>query len=551
MNTFFFSTDFYALSAAINCAASMGIGLFILIQNPRASLNRSFFYFASAVAVWSVGYALWQLSTDAVDALLWARLLMVGAIFTAPTYLHFVFSLIGTQHRKRSFLFLFYALSLVFVFFDLTPTLSPLFIDGVKNILFFPFWPKAGPLYAYYLLMWLICNCFVTYLLVVGYRNSSDIVLRRQIIFVFIAMVIASVSGSTNYFLWYGIPIPPYANIFVMLYVLVIGYAVMRHHLFNFKAISAELATFALLAVLLFRTVFSTPSDRVVNASILTLSIIGGFFLVRSIIKEEQQRELIERQKKELEQTNANLELANQNQENLIHFITHEVKGYFTKSQVGFAAIADESYGHVSDALKSLATRERDEMQQGVDMVSDILGAANFKKGVVSYSMRPFDLVKVAHEVYAEFEPAAKEKRLMYSFAAPRVGECIVMGDKVQMAKHVLYNLVDNAVKYTPAGSVSVAITMQGGVARFAVSDTGVGITPEDNKKLFTEGGRGKDSLAINAHSTGYGLYIAKSIVGAHHGTIRVSSTPGKGSTFTVDLQRVGDAAIAGVGTES
>ena len=69
------------------------------------------------------------------------------------------------------------------------------------------------------------------------------------------------------------------------------------------------------------------------------------------------------------------------------------------------------------------------------------------------------------------------------------------------------------------------------------MKDTGIGITEEDKTRLFTEGGHGKDSQTINAHSTGYGLYIAKQITLAHGGTIRAESEgEGKGTTFFVEL---------------
>jgi signal transduction histidine kinase len=67
--------------------------------------------------------------------------------------------------------------------------------------------------------------------------------------------------------------------------------------------------------------------------------------------------------------------------------------------------------------------------------------------------------------------------------------------------------------------------------------DTGVGITPEDMKRLFTEGGHGAESIKVNVHSTGYGLYIAKQIAEAHGGAIRAESEgKGKGSRFIVEL---------------
>ena len=110
-------------------------------------------------------------------------------------------------------------------------------------------------------------------------------------------------------------------------------------------------------------------------------------------------------------------------------------------------------------------------------------------------------------------------------------------GDKAEIGDHVLRNLIDNSINYTPSGSITVFLKKETGKLIFAVKDTGIGITEEDKKNLFTEGGHGKDSQKINVHSTGYGLYIAKQTVEAHGGAIRaVSDGAGKGSIFTVEL---------------
>ena len=70
-----------------------------------------------------------------------------------------------------------------------------------------------------------------------------------------------------------------------------------------------------------------------------------------------------------------------------------------------------------------------------------------------------------------------------------------------------------------------------------SVEDTGVGISDEDKARLFTEGGRGKESVKVNVNSTGYGLFFAKQLIDAHKGTVRAESDgPGKGSRFVVEL---------------
>ena len=119
--------------------------------------------------------------------------------------------------------------------------------------------------------------------------------------------------------------------------------------------------------------------------------------------------------------------------------------------------------------------------------------------------------------------------------------------------KEVFNNLVENSIKYTKEGKITVGlekkparnvsgITDTDGDKKilFYVKDTGVGISLEDKKNLFTEGGRGKESVKINVDSTGYGLYSVKLIVEAHKGKVWVESEGhGKGSTFWVELDAV------------
>jgi signal transduction histidine kinase len=135
-------------------------------------------------------------------------------------------------------------------------------------------------------------------------------------------------------------------------------------------------------------------------------------------------------------------------------------------------------------------------------------------------------------------KPLAEKKGLTFSFAADPAGApYTIMGDGAQIGDHVLRNLMENSVNYTPTGNVAVTLTKANGKVIFAVKDTGIGISDEDKKNLFTEGGHGKDSIKVNVHSTGYGLYIAKNIVVAHNGTVRAESDgPGKGSRFVVEF---------------
>ncbi len=114
-----------------------------------------------------------------------------------------------------------------------------------------------------------------------------------------------------------------------------------------------------------------------------------------------------------------------------------------------------------------------------------------------------------------------------------------VFGDPVWL-KEVVNNLIENSIKYTKEGIITVKLEDGNGKIKLYVKDTGMGITPGDKANLFTEGGRGKDSVKVNVDSTGYGLFTVKLVVEAHNGKVWAESEgPGKGSTFYVELPTI------------
>ena len=230
------------------------------------------------------------------------------------------------------------------------------------------------------------------------------------------------------------------------------------------------------------------------------------------------------------------LGLANKRQENLIHFITHEVKGYLTKSQAVFAAITEGDFKGVPDNLISLAGRALTETKNGVETVTDILEASNLKKGTTQYETTDFDLKTLVTNAAKTFEITTAEKGLEFSTVVDE-GTYTFTGDEKKITHHLVRNLIDNAIRYTPTGSIKVHLSKTTTDYLFTVQDTGVGIDAEDIGRLFVEGGRAKDSIKVNVDSTGYGLFIAKMIVEAYKGSIWVESKGrGQGSTFFVTL---------------
>ena len=222
-------------------------------------------------------------------------------------------------------------------------------------------------------------------------------------------------------------------------------------------------------------------------------------------------------------------------QQELLKFISHEVKGHLAKSKAAFAAIVEGDYGPVPSPLHSMAGAALADSEKGVDTVMSLLKNSDLKSGAVTLDIKQFDLSNAVRASIEDCRMAAAQKGL--SVRSTIEEPCTVAGDEKKITQHVIRNLIDNAIRYTPDGNIEITLKKINDVARLVVSDTGVGITESDMRKLFTEGGTGLHSSDINKESTGYGLFVAKQIVDAHDGRIWAQSGgPGTGSHFFVEL---------------
>ncbi len=167
-------------------------------------------------------------------------------------------------------------------------------------------------------------------------------------------------------------------------------------------------------------------------------------------------------------------------------------------------------------------------------LVEDLLTLARADSGEMDLERKSFDLAQVAEGVARKVGLLAREKGVALDTHLPPA--LPVTGDATRL-EQLLLILLDNAVKYTPAGGrVTLTANPHRDRVELAVSDTGIGIPPEDRERIFDRFYRVDKARSRAAGGTGLGLAIARWIVDAHGGAIRVDSTPGQGSTFTVSL---------------
>jgi len=144
-------------------------------------------------------------------------------------------------------------------------------------------------------------------------------------------------------------------------------------------------------------------------------------------------------------------------------------------------------------------------------------------------------LDELVRDCVRKLAPLARERGIEMEDSVRDTVE--ISADKSKLTQ-VVYNLIDNAIKYTPrAGRVRVEMTRSGKRVFIRVSDTGIGIPEEDQKHIFDRFYRVDKARSRETGGTGLGLSIVKQIVMLHNGTISVSSEVGKGSTFTVKIR--------------
>jgi len=167
-------------------------------------------------------------------------------------------------------------------------------------------------------------------------------------------------------------------------------------------------------------------------------------------------------------------------------------------------------------------------------LVEGLLLLARADAGVLRMDLRPVELKELLQEIYEQMNVVADNRSI--SFHPSSLETVSVRGDREHL-RRLLLNLVDNAIKYTPAGG-SVALSLQSDEewASVRISDTGIGLSKDEQERIFTRFHRATEARSQREGGVGLGLCIARSIAEAHGGRIQVESTPGQGSTFTVLL---------------
>lgn len=519
----------------------------ILFKGREQKINRYFALVIATVTIWTAIAIFYRAAITAEASIFGARLLYAVAALIPLTFFFFAKLFLTedaapvSKSKILNFSFVFPVLSMLILSF------SPIFITNVlitagreKQIIFNDsFGLNLHLIYASYIFLYFFLGFLTLYR---KYKHANEIQ-KTQLNFVFAGTLIATLGGSffnltlplLNYYdlNWLG-------QIFAVTLIIFITYAIFKHHLMEVKVVGAEILTFLILFVLFAKILFSGNfQERLIDIAIFSVALIFSAFLIKSVLNEVKQKEQEKQINEHLTRINEELRELDSAKSEFISIAAHQLRTPLTVSKGYVSMILGGDYGKINEEEKAALSKVFLSNERLIRLVNDFLDVSKIETGKLQFDFKKTDVVNLISSVVEELASAAADSDLYLKFEKPEERIPEVVADELKI-RQVVMNLIDNAVKYTQTGGITVSVELAGGAPRFVkikIADTGVGLEKNEIERLFTKFTRTEAGKKAHAGGAGIGLYIAKLITEKHGGKIWAESEgKGKGSAFFVTL---------------
>ncbi len=516
------------------------LGTYVLISNKNEPANRSFSFLILSSAFWTFCNLMADISSAADQNLFWSKTTIIGASLVA--YFFYKFSLLFPRKNNYKFPYQYIVLicGLIFIAFFMTDwNISSVYLEnGTFQIV-------TGILYIPFLFYFCLSILFGIFNLIQGYGDFSPIE-KNQVKLVLLGMAITAIlSAVTNIILPLlgNATLVSFGPYFTMFFIIFTVYAILKHHLFDIKVIATELLTFAIWIILLLK-IFSSSGvqEVIVNSAIFIAMVIFGVFLIRSVIKEVRQREEMAKMAEDVRRAYVVEKQAKEQLQELDRFKDH----FLTQAQHDLRTPLTAIMGYTDMLLQGMfgkQTKKTLEVIQKIQLVSksmkakadSFLDLAQFQLGKSPVTLKDgVGMFAILDEVKSELDFKASTKNIYLQLEKPEK-DLVIRADREKL-KAAIFNIVDNAVKYTPKGGVTIALKNHDTV-KIIITDTGIGIAKEKLDSVFGTMFERSEQAKKTAAGAGVGLYLSGQIIEAHHGKVWAESEgEGKGSVFHIEL---------------
>jgi len=323
----------------------------------------------------------------------------------------------------------------------------------------------------------------------------------------------------------------------MILFLGLLAFLIVRYKAFSLKLLGAQAVMTGLVLLIGSQFFFvDTITSLTLVAITLVLAIVFGVILVRSVNNEVKRKEELQLLTKELAVANQELKRLDAAKSEFISIASHQLRTPLTAIKGYISLVLEGSYGQVSPTLQDVLNKVYTVNNRMGQLVEDLLNISRLESGRVQYNFAETALEPMVADVVDMFAIMAKKKNLTLKLKLPKdvLPKLSLDSNKI---REVVSNLIDNAIKYTKEGSVTVSVEREADTVLIKVADTGIGVSMEDSARLFEKFTRSSETMKLDVSGTGLGLYVGKKFVEAHGGTLTVlSAGKGTGATFVISL---------------
>ena len=572
------------------------LAFIVFSDNPKEKVNRIYLWMTILMMAWvNFAYIPRVISQQYYD---FGLISLRVAWFVTPLFFIFLYLLSLTLSEKK-YRFLTWSVIIIGTILSLITGFSNSVISGFQAVN-----KVTTIIYGNFKIPFLIGISLITIAILIPLFSKKNIFRDRKMqLFSFglFTFLLLNVIFNITLPMFFGISrlyfLGDYSTLILLSF---IAYAITTHKLFNTKVIVAEMISFFIwigIAVQLLTS--NTFNARLLSGGLLIFAILFGTFLIRSVKKEVRQREEIEKLAEQLEvayenekkakeqiekmaedvrrayevekRANEELEQLDKVKNQFLMSVQHDLKTPLTSIMWYSDLILKGQFGKINKKVAEVVKRFQVLAQDNIRKVKNFLDASQFQLGKNIVTLTPgVPLAPVLYEIANEFKFKTETEGLYIKLEKPNLTP-IISADTEKL-KSALYNIIDNAIKYTKKGGVTIKIhpvkSSGAGVLPSAkqfdrikdqksniknnkdsvvieIKDTGIGMTQEQINDLFSKMfERSKEAKKTFIMGSGVGLYMANQIIKMHNGSIRVESEgEGKGSTFYVELPMAEDNA--------
>ena len=320
-----------------------------------------------------------------------------------------------------------------------------------------------------------------------------------------------------------------YSAIFLLAFT---AYAIVKRELFGIRVVLTTLLV-GLISLLIFIDIIFLTQEvltKLFKALLLVLFLYFGYLLIKGVVREIQYRERLQKAYRDLK----GLDEA---KSEFLSITSHQLRTPLSAIKGYISMILEGSYGKLPERARQSIENVYQSNERLIKLVNDILNVSRIEAGRIEIKFQKVSLEEIINSVVKELKHEAERKNIYLKFEKPSkpLPRVTVDEDKI---RHVILNIVDNAIRYTNKGGITVqAEVKNSSKIIIIVKDTGLGMTGKEISELFKSFSRGIAGNRLYTGGAGLGLYIAKKFVDIHGGKISAESKGiGKGSTFYVEI---------------